>query len=264
MPVKVKAPPHPYVAPTDWTGFYVGGFAGAAAGRSTLGFVGDPVDGNKPWVLGALGGGEAGYNYQFRNNWVVGVEGDIGAANVHGGRPAGNNDGLVSVGPNGGQNTGAFTPAFFTVQDRTDWMSTVTGRLGYSWGRVLFYGKGGVALEDSSTSVNCIYGASAGVPLLSNNGPTGLTRSCLNQAGAVTAGFNTADYTRVGWTLGVGTEFDLGHNWSAKSEYDFLSFGSHTALASDGTTLMTDKSYISQVKVGVNYKFTPGQVVAKY
>jgi opacity protein-like surface antigen len=68
----------------------------------------------------------------------------------------------------------------------------------------------------------------------------------------------------VGWTLGFGTEFDLGKNWSAKSEYDFLSFGRHTALASDGTTYLTDKSYVSQVKVGVNYKFTPGAVVAKY
>jgi hypothetical protein len=40
--------------------------------------------------------------------------------------------------------------------------------------------------------------------------------------------------------------------------------GRHTALATDGTTLLTDRSWVSQVKVGVNYKFTPGVVVAKY
>jgi hypothetical protein len=36
------------------------------------------------------------------------------------------------------------------------------------------------------------------------------------------------------------------------------------APATDGTTLLTDKSYISQVKIGVNYRFSPGVVVAKY
>jgi hypothetical protein len=41
--------------------------------------------------------------------------------------------------------------------------------------------------------------------------------------------------------------------------------GRHTALATDGTTLLTDKSYVSQVKIGVNYRFSgPATVVAKY
>lgn len=268
MPVKVKAP-RAYVAPTNWTGFYVGGELGAAAGRTDIGFVGDPTSGNRPWVAGALGGVEAGYNYQFTNKWVAGVEGDIVATNVHGGRPAGTSDGLIATGPNAGLNIpGAFTPAFFTAQDRTNWMATLTGRLGYAWGRTLFYVKGGAAFEDSSTSVNCIYGPTATVALLA---PPPLppvvtgTRSCQNQAGIVTAGYSTPWYTRVGGTVGFGTEFDLGHNWSAKSEYDLLSFGSHTATATDGTSVLTDKSYISQVKIGLNYKFTPaGAVVAKY
>ncbi len=69
-------------------------------------------------------------------------------------------------------------------------------------------------------------------------------------------GFGTSS-TRVGWTIGYGTEFDLGKNWSAKAEYDYISFGSHTALASDGTTIMRDRADISQVKVGLNYRFGP-------
>jgi opacity protein-like surface antigen len=257
MPVKFKAPPHPFIGPTNWTGFYVGGFAGAAAGRTDIGFVGAPlvIAGERPWVVGGLGGFEGGYNYQFSNNWVLGVEGDVGAANVHGGRTAGASDGLSVTGLSTG-----FSPAFFTIQDKTNWMATATGRVGYAWGRTLIYAKGGVAFEDSSTTVNCIYGPSGQSPLVPGPG----FRSCLNQAGAVTSGFSTPWYTRVGWTVGYGTEFDLGKNWSAKAEYDYLSFGSHTALATDGTTLLTDKSYISQVKIGVNYKFTPGVVVAKY
>ncbi|HWN79407.1 MAG TPA: autotransporter domain-containing protein, partial [Bradyrhizobium sp.] len=235
MPTKAAKAPRSFIPPTNWTGFYVGGFAGAAAGRTDIGFVGDPTSGNRPWVAGGIGGFEAGYNYQFANNWVVGVEGDIGAANVHGGRTAGAADGL---GPTG-FNTGAFTPAFFTAQDRTNWMATITGRLGYSWGRTLFYAKGGAAFEDSSTSVNCIYGPTGSTPLVDTTGAVVGMRSCVNQAGVATAGFSTPNYTRVGWTVGYGTEFDLGKNWSAKAEYDYLSFDRHTALASDGTTFLT-------------------------
>ena len=143
-------------------------------------------------------------------------------------------------------------------------MATITGRLGYSWGRTLFYAKGGAAFEDSSTSVNCIYGPTGSTPLVDTTGAVVGMRSCVNQAGVATAGFSTPNYTRVGWTVGYGTEFDLGKNWSAKAEYDYLSFDRHTALASDGTTFLTDKSHVSQVKVGVNYRFGPTAVVAKY
>jgi len=262
LPVKapVKAP-RAFIGPTNWTGFYVGGFAGVAAGRTDIGFIGDPTSGNRPWVFGGLGGVELGYNYEFANKWVVGVEGDVGAANVHGGRTAGSNDGLApGPGPLGGSSV-AFGPAFFTVQDKTNWMATATGRVGYAWGRTLFYVKGGAAFEDSSTTVNCIFGPAGQI----QNTPAATFKSCLNQAGALTAGFSTPRYTRVGWTLGYGTEFDLGKNWSAKAEYDYLSFGRHTALASDGTTFLTDKSYISQVKIGVNYRFSgPAAVVARY
>ena len=86
----------------------------------------------------------------------------------------------------------------------------------------------------------------------------------MNQGLVQTGGFSTPSYTRVGWTLGYGAEFDLGKNWSAKAEYDYMQFGTHTALATDGTTFMTDKSWVSQVKVGVNYRFTPGGIVANY
>ena len=71
-------------------------------------------------------------------------------------------------------------------------------------------------------------------------------------------------YTRTGYLIGFGTEFDLGRGWSAKSEYNFLDFGRRTSTASDGTTVLTDRSYSSQVKVGVNYRFGPGAVIAKY
>jgi opacity protein-like surface antigen len=265
MPVKAKAAPQPYIAPTNWTGFYVGGFAGAAAGRTEVGFVGEnpTTSGSKPYVFGGLGGIEIGYNYQFPNQWMLGVEGDVGAANVRGGGTAGSSDGINPL-AGGFFNGQSFSPALFTIQDNTNWMATVTGRVGYAWNRTLFYAKGGVAFEDSSLSAACIYGptgSSSGtlacVPPGHFNGPFGPFTGV--------AGFSTANYTRVGWTLGYGAEFDLGKNWSAKAEYDYLSFGRNTALATDGTSLLTDKANISQVKIGLNYRFSgPIAVAAKY
>ena len=57
-------------------------------GRTDIGFVGAPfgIAGERPWAVGGSGGIQAGYNYQFPNKWVLGVEGDVGAANIHGGR----------------------------------------------------------------------------------------------------------------------------------------------------------------------------------
>ena len=260
---KVKAPPRSFIGPTDWTGFYVGGFAGAAAGRTEIGFVGaDPAtSGSKPYVFGGLGGIEIGYNRQI-NSWVFGVEGDVGAANVRGGGAAGTSNGINPLvgGVFAGQ---GFSPSLFTIQDKTNWMATATARVGYAYNRTLFYVKGGAAFEDSSLSAACIYGPGA---------TTGITIACLTPGRAnpgfgpfpSVGSFSTPGYTRVGWTLGYGTEFDLGKNWSAKAEYDYLSFGRHTATANDGTTMLTDRSYISQVKVGVNYRFAPVSVAAKY
>jgi outer membrane autotransporter protein len=247
MPTKAPKSPIPVIGVTNWTGFYAGGFFGAAGGGTDISFPASPQANNSPWVFGPIGGLQVGYNYQFVNNWVLGVEGDIGWANVHGGRSAGfefNNLG--------------FNSAYFGLQDKTSWIGTATARVGYAWGRTLLYGKGGAAFEDSRVSATCFnpQGGALNVPNL-----------CTNQAGTVFAngaGFGTSS-TRVGWTIGYGAEFDLGKNWSAKAEYDYLSFGRHTALASDGTTIMADRSDISQVKVGLNYRFTPvTAVVAKY
>ena len=57
---------------------------------------------------------------------------------------------------------------------------------------------------------------------------------CINQFGGVTHSFNTGG-TRSGWLVGYGTD-DLGRNWSAKAEYDYIDLGSRT---SDGVTTGT-------------------------
>jgi opacity protein-like surface antigen len=134
-------------------------------------------------------------------------------------------------------------------------MATAAARIGYSWGRTLFYVKGGGAWANDGVSVGCIFGP--------NNG-TVPGAICINPALALTNGFSNSG-TRSGWLIGYGTEFDLGHNWSAKAEYDYIDFSARTALASDGVTTLRDFGAISQVKIGVNYRFSAqNAVVAKY
>jgi opacity protein-like surface antigen len=75
----------------------------------------------------------------------------------------------------------------------------------------------------------------------------------------VSNGF-TASNSRGGWTIGYGTEFALTRNWSAKAEYNYVSFGDRNVTASDGSILNVGM-HASEVKVGVNYRFDGGGVV---
>ena len=268
MPTKAPAKAMGTVmAPTNWTGFYVGGFLGMAYGKTDIQFVGDPLGAStNPRVMGALGGGQIGYNYQLQNNWVLGVEGDLGAANLHGSKTCGTDFGgaggdfpnLTQVG---------FSPAFMNCQNVMNWMATAAARVGYSWGRTLYYVKAGGAWADDTVNVSCNFGPLNGVggSVLFNGVQNAFSFGpCRNQLGALTNGFSTSGH-RSGWMLGYGTEFDLGRNWSAKAEFDYIDFGSRTALASDGLTTLRESGAISQVKIGVNYRFSgPTALVARY
>ena len=233
------------VAPTYWTGFYVGGFFGVDYGTTDVRFPADPASGNKVWAFGALGGGQAGYNYQI-NRWVLGVEGDIGGGSIKGSRTCGTATGLN--GP------ALFTPALLDCTAKMDWIATATARVGYTYERTLFYVKGGGAWTNTSVNAGCIID-----PALNQQN----AQHCNNTAGVLTNGFS-ASSSRAGWTIGYGTEFDLGRNWSAKAEYDYIDFGRKTLVATDGS-LFSDHPTTSQVKIGVNYRFSgPSAVVAKY
>lgn len=245
MPTKFKAPARAVIGPTSWTGFYVGGFFGVNYGTTDVRFPADPAAGNKVWAFGALGGGQAGYNYQI-NQWVLGVEGDIGGGRIKGSRPCGPNTNITVA--------GVFTPGMFTCTSNMDWIATATARVGYAYERVLVYVKGGGAFTNASVSANCIIAPAINLVGLQH---------CNNTAGVVSNGFNGGS-SRAGWTIGYGTEFDLGRNWSAKAEYNYIDFGRKTFAANDGA-LISDHPTTSQVKIGVNYRFGgPAAVVARY
>jgi outer membrane immunogenic protein len=228
-----KAPPPP-PAVYNWTGLYFGGHIGGIwadetstnATTTPLALAGTQVSTTND---GFLGGGQIGLNYQL-GIWVIGVEADASWTNAS-----------TTV-----NTVSALAPAF-TIGATSDinWFSTVTGRLGFASGNVLFYAKGGVAW------MNVDYTGSVLV--------TGTN--------VVFAGPVTISDTRTGWTAGAGIEWGFWNNWSAKLEYDFLDFGSERYVFNIGgvaTTADID-TQAHVVKAGLNYRFNWGApVVARY
>src|SRR5215470_5579592 len=75
----VKAPPSYARGAYNWTGWYAGASIGGAHGMWTVDFFRNNNHGHaEEGADGVAAGGWVGYNYQFRYNFVVGVEGDIG------------------------------------------------------------------------------------------------------------------------------------------------------------------------------------------
>jgi outer membrane immunogenic protein len=210
-----KAPAPAYVAPIyNWTGFYLGAHLGGAFGsnNTTLNNAGRGVSIPIDTKGGFLGGGQIGYNWQFSPNWVFGIEGDISGLDYK--RTAVDSFGDV-------------------LQQKTDWLASVTGRLGYTWGPGMIYAKGGVAFRDNG----------------------GFSSSY--------AGYSV-DNKSTGYTVGGGLEYMFAPAWSAKVEYQYYNF-SDSHLYDTGVLVGNFKTDIHTVKAGINYHFNwGGPVVAKY
>lgn len=219
----------PVAAAPNWTGFYIGASAGAAAGREPMGFTGIVGTPNLR-SAGFIGGVDAGYNRQF-GQWVAGIEADWDWTNLNGAT-------ACTPLPAPPSNTVALGNT--TCASNAAWLATFTGRMGYAWGRALMYVKGGAAWTHETFSVNCNLQAGFGAP-------------CLNAAGVAFASPSTASDNRMGWTVGYGVEYAMTAKWSAKAETNYMSFGTRNVTATDGTVINAGQS-VMNVKVGVNYK----------
>ncbi len=93
-------------------------------------------------------GGQIGCDYQFAPAWVVGIEGAASASTMKNTR---------TRRPPARQSA---TRAF--VKASTDFLPSVTVRLGYAIDNVLLYAKGGVALAGDKYDVT---GSFAGIPV---------------------------------------------------------------------------------------------------
>ena len=143
-PRYAKAPPPPPVVVYSWTGCYIGGNVGGGWARTSqtqIAKVGGAAiipnaDFGSSTGSDFVGGGQIGCDYQFADNWVVGIQamydyGRISSSHV--------------------------IPAFPTfnsnVQVRDMW--TVTGRVGYLFTpQLLGYVKGGGAWTSADYVIN--------------------------------------------------------------------------------------------------------------
>ncbi|KJC49293.1 membrane protein [Bradyrhizobium sp. LTSP849] len=247
----------PVTAPGyNWTGFYVGGNVGGQWGSAdpTTSTVFTPTGyfaaSSVPAIaaVGAqsvnsssvTGGFTAGYNWQV-NHAVFGLEGDI---NYFGFKGSATGSALYPC----------CAPTGFTVSSQVsaDWLATIRGRIGFlatpSW---LLYATGGAAIAEVKGNFNFTD-----------------TFAAATESAAIRD-------TRVGWTVGAGTEYAVGNGWSLKAEYLYVDLGRASATSTNlaafvGAGAFPGNVYTHSVdiksnivRVGVNYKFG-GPVVARY
>jgi outer membrane immunogenic protein len=203
----------------NWTGFYLGINGGFFWARS-VSIQRDNFDGfqevpDRTSVLlqdtGVIGGGQIGYDWQF-NRFVLGVEAGGGGLDF--------DQSDVQYGGNDN-----FAHAKY------DGYAQFTGRIGWTWNKLLFYGKGGVG------GVNV-----------------------LNEAADLDGhSFDRASYTskedfEFTWIAGGGVEWMWNCNWSVRAEYDFYGIDDTHSTSRDGGHYEHDHE-LQAVTFGLNYRF---------
>lgn len=176
------APAPVYAAPiSNWQGFYAGVHLGGGFGSS------GPID-----TSGFVGGLQGGYNFQF-DKIVVGAEADITYSGI------GNSS--------------------FQEKSDINWLGSIRGRAGYSFGNILPYVTAGWGFGD--TKYSNIYG-------------------------------QTKD-TASGWVLGAGAEMMVMPNITVRAEYLYYDLGSQDYPTAAGLGRIDTTTNV--IRGGVNYKF---------
>jgi opacity protein-like surface antigen len=193
-----------------------------------------------------------GCDFQLVPNWVIGIDADASGANI-----SGASNQAASVGF-----TGFSVPALTTVSSagtlstKANFISTVTRRLGYTFGYMgkgLFYGKAEAAsTNDSYSFVGQTSTQSCNTRLITlPDDPVG---PCSIFNPIVRSPFNFGlSETSIGWTIETGIEWAVLNNWSVKLEYDYLDFSSHNLKFANPVPNISVSRRISEVKFGVNY-----------
>jgi outer membrane immunogenic protein len=254
LPARTYTKAPAIVASYNWSGFYAGVNAGALWQNSDQTTVVDPGPtlGNpvNTAAIGAVGtgsdnrtkftgGGQIGYNWQaIGSAWVWGLEADFSGVAQNGSRSG------SAVFP-------ANAPSVFTVTSSSgyDWFATFRGRVGYAFDRSMIYATGGLAVADLRVSQS----------YLDNLPPSG-------------SGAGATSVTKAGWTLGAGWAYAVASSWTIKAEYLYMHFdnvGVNYLIAAPGfgpDTAHFNSSFDANhiLRVGLNYKFGGGPVVAKY
>ena len=105
----------------NWTGLYIGAYAGVGVNRS---HIDDPRVAGLGGVVrltgsGFTGGGTLGYNLQFWGSWVAGIEGDFGTLDL-------------------GHNVQEYAEGNFRYDSKASSIGTLRARLGFSDGPPMY------------------------------------------------------------------------------------------------------------------------------
>jgi len=222
----------------DWTGIYVGGHVGYAAGSSRWSAM--PTGTPGPAQSGSLDlfkafngfngmgsyfeGFQAGYNYMLPSRWLFGVEADVSFPSTITGTST------LSSAPSG---TASYA-------ETVEFSGTLRGRVGYApnlgtthW---LLYATGGFAWTYDQFTRTQIAGLAAGGTAV---------------PGQVE---NLFVVPRVGGVAGAGVELALPSNWSARLEYLFTDYGNRSVTFPAGAQRFSSDLNVSELRFGLNYK----------
>jgi outer membrane immunogenic protein len=329
-------PPPPPPLPL-WTGFYAGMNAGYGFGTSnnnqsigvaTLPFTGNTYDryhypystdfggvtslgaglalsgvggGNNANQNGFIGGGQVGYNYQWGQRFVIGLEADMQGTGIRG------TSHTVGLGGDSAllyQDLRSNGNPYYTdtlnsqawgatrVNAGVDWLGTVRGRLGYLFTpTLLLYATGGLTYGGVYANVNNFATSSTNVGYAYYNSSGAVTSSGTysNSYNHTFIGGGNKSSVLVGWNVGGGLEWMFMPNWSLKAEGIYWNMGNMTVptvafaaapvsfsgssssnwynngASAIGATRVNYQGVIA--RVGVNYHFNWGNsapVVAQY
>jgi len=214
----LTVPYEPVPAPEPaftWTGLYIGahgGYAWSDFSNEAIAAYGDL----KP--DGWFGGGQAGYNYQFANNVVLGIEADVSFGDQKDSISAVIGDPLENA-------------VTLDYAAKIDTFGTVRARAGYAVDQFLPYVTGGLAWANAELGFH----------------------NQIIADGNVAVDLSASDkQTFTGWTIGAGLEYAVTNNITAKVEYLYADLGSKDFDL--GTPVSADIT-MQTVKFGLNYKF---------
>jgi outer membrane immunogenic protein len=138
------------------------------------------------------------------------------------------------------------------VDANNDWIATLRGRLGYTFGSVMLYGTAGGAWVNNSVTV---------------------TADC-RVAGCGLRGFPglfaaTFDNTRSGWVAGAGLEWMITPNWLIRGEWLHVDVGNSSGVLNIPTGIVGRTQTVAWnrdltidiARFGIAYKFNWGSPV---
>jgi opacity protein-like surface antigen/outer membrane protease len=200
----------------NWTGYYAGVHIGNAANtnewKNATGGLGGANGFSGGFTAGGLiSGFQFGYNYQV-DRTVFGIEGDVSFGDIEGGARCG--------------------VAVYVCDAKIDALGTLTPRLGYTFGKLLVFGKAGAAWAHERVNLE----------------PT---------PGNGQADSDNGKAWRFGYTLGAGVEYAFSPALSATAEYNFIEFNNGSVNTTDpngGPSSIRIGQQIHLVKLGLNYK----------